>query len=190
MAVGRISGPLLKANLERNGIARSAEAANEIKTLVQNATDKANHGKTISDKMIEGYTGLNSNISKTIELINDVEVSSNEQKNGIVQINDAINALDKQTQQNAAIASQTQSVAVQTDSIAKLIVTNANEKEFEGKNEVQGDRVNKSEISKTTVTPKAVSPKKTTQDKPIKPQENAPINPIVSKGSDDEWESF
>ena len=36
----------------RNLAARSAEAANEIKTLVENATTKANDGKKIADKMI------------------------------------------------------------------------------------------------------------------------------------------
>ena len=117
----------------RNLASRSAEAANEIKTLVQNATNKANNGKVISDKMIDGYNGLNENISKTIELISDVESASKEQLSGIEQINDAVNQLDQQTQQNAMIASQTNSVAVQTDTIAKLVVSNANEKEFIGK---------------------------------------------------------
>ena len=49
------------------------------------------------------------------------------------QINDAVNSLDQQTQQNAAIASQTHNVAVVTDEIAKLVVSNANAKEFDGK---------------------------------------------------------
>ena len=56
---------------------------------------------------------------------------------GIVQINDAINSLDKQTQENANIASQTNDIATQTDEIAKLILSNANEKEFIGKENVK-----------------------------------------------------
>jgi len=121
----------------RNLASRSAEAAKEIKTLVQKATKKANEGKTISDKMISGYINLNDNISKTIELIHDVETSSKEQQNGIVQINDAINSLDSQTQENAHIASDTYTIALETDTIAKLIVSNANEKEFVGKESVK-----------------------------------------------------
>ncbi|MEA3498335.1 MAG: methyl-accepting chemotaxis protein [Campylobacterota bacterium] len=121
----------------RNLASRSAEAANEIKALVENATTKANNGKDIADKMIEGYTGLNENISKTIELISDVESASKEQLSGIEQVNDSINALDQQTQQNANIASQTNSVAVQTDTIAKLVVSSANAKEFDGKDSVK-----------------------------------------------------
>ena len=121
----------------RNLASRSAEAAKEIKTLVENATTKANNGKSISDKMIEGYNGLSDNIAKTIELISDIESASKEQQTGIEQINDTINNLDQQTQQNASIANQTHDVAVQTDKIAKLVVSSANEKEFIGKDSVQ-----------------------------------------------------
>ena len=117
----------------RNLASRSAEAANEIKTLVQNATTKANDGKSIANQMINGYTELNENISKTIELIKDVEMASKEQLQGIEQINDAVNSLDQQTQQNAMIASQTHDVALETDTIAKLVVEEADSKEFMGK---------------------------------------------------------
>lgn len=112
---------------------RSADAANEIKSLVQNATNKANFGKSIADKMIEGYSGLQENIAKTLELIGEIETAFKEQQIGIEQINDAVNSLDQQTQQNAVIASETHTVAVETDVIAKLVVSNADEKEFRGK---------------------------------------------------------
>ncbi|TLP35785.1 PAS domain S-box protein [Arcobacter arenosus] len=117
----------------RNLASRSAEAAKEIKNLVEKATTKANNGKVISDKMILGYNYLNENINKTIELISNVESASKEQESGIVQINDAINSLDQQTQQNASIANETKVIAQQTDEIAKFIVSEANEKNFIGK---------------------------------------------------------
>ena len=121
----------------RNLASRSAEAAKEIKNLVETATKKADQGKKISEDMISGYKMLNENISQTIELIKNVETSSKEQLAGIEQINDAISSLDQQTQQNAIVASQTYEVAVQTDTIAKLVVSNANAKEFIGKDEVK-----------------------------------------------------
>jgi methyl-accepting chemotaxis protein len=114
----------------RNLASRSAEAANEIKSLVESATQKANQGKNIADKMIEGYCGLNENISKTINIIHDIETASKEQQAGIVQINDTINSLDRQTQENANIANQTNEVALQTDKIAKIIVQKADEKKI------------------------------------------------------------
>ena len=125
----------------RNLASRSAEAANEIKAIVQNATDKANEGKAISDKMILGYGELNQHIKNTIDLMSNVENASKEQLQGIEQINDAVNSLDQQTQQNAMIASQTHNVAVQTDTIAKLVVSNADEKEFIGKDKVKAEKV-------------------------------------------------
>ena len=126
----------------RNLAARSAEAAKEIKALVENANIKANQGKDIANNMIEGYKELNQNISQTINLIQDIEMSSKEQLTGIEQINDAINSLDQQTQKNAAIASQTHDVAIVTDNIAKLVVNNANSKEFIGKDEVLAKDIN------------------------------------------------
>ncbi len=102
---------------------------------------KANEGKDIASRMIEGYKGLNNSIEQTINLISDVEMSSKEQLLGIEQINDAVNQLDQQTQQNAMIASQTHDIAVGTDEIAKLVVSNANQKEFEGKNEVKAKNI-------------------------------------------------
>ena len=121
----------------RNLASRSSEAAREIKILVENATTKANDGKIIATKMIKGYTGLNENISKTIQIISDIENSSKEQQLGIEQINDSITILDHQTQENASISNKTHDIALETDAIAKLIVKNANEKDFIGKDSVE-----------------------------------------------------
>ena len=125
----------------RNLASRSAAAAKEIKTIVDNATKKANYGKDIANNMIDGYKQLNENISQTINLISNIEMSSKEQLSGIEQINDAVNSLDRQTQQNAAVASQAHDVAVITDEIAKLVVSNANAKEFIGKDEVKAKSI-------------------------------------------------
>jgi methyl-accepting chemotaxis protein len=126
----------------RNLASRSAEAAREIKTIVGNATSKANEGKEIARNMIDGYKELNENILKTMNLISDIEMSSKEQLLGIEQINSAVTQLDQQTQQNAAVASQTHDIAIITDEIAKLVLSNANAKEFNGKNNVKAKNVN------------------------------------------------
>ena len=169
----------------RNLAARSAEAAKEIKTIVENATSKANQGKDIANNMIEGYKELNQNISQTINLISDIEMSSKEQLSGIEQINDAVNSLDQQTQQNAAVASQTHDVAVITDNIAKLVVNSANAKEFKGKNEVKGRNVNIKPVTTSYEVKTHTTPKKTaTPVKHVEPKVTA------HKADEDEWESF
>ena len=103
----------------RNLASRSADAANEIKVLVENATKKANDGKVISTQMIEGYAKLNENISHTINLINDIETSSKEQKVGIEQINNTVQELDKKTQQNAQEAASITDLSSKIDSLSQ-----------------------------------------------------------------------
>ena len=169
----------------RNLANRSAEAAKEIKSIVEEATKKANEGKDIANEMIQGYKSLNDSINSTINLISDVEMSSKEQLSGIEQINDAVNQLDQQTQQNAAISTQTNDIAMNLDEVAKLIVEDANQKEFEGKNEVKAKDIGiKKEVKEHII---ASTPKKII--KPSKPNINS-TKEISSSSSNDEWESF
>ena len=126
----------------RNLANNSTQAAREIKNLVESANIKANEGKTIANNMIQGYTTLNSDINKTIELIGDVSSASKEQQIGIIQINDAINILEKQVEANAEVSSQANNIAVKTSNIANKIVDNANQKEFEGKDSINCKRCN------------------------------------------------
>ena len=114
----------------RNLASRSAEAAKEIKNLVESATSKTNNGKKIADDMILGYAKLNENITKTTEIIADISDSSNEQKIGIEQINNVINRLDQQTQSNASVASQTHNIALGTADIATKILDAVHKKQF------------------------------------------------------------
>ncbi|MBF7069690.1 methyl-accepting chemotaxis protein [Aliarcobacter butzleri] len=120
----------------RNLANRSTQAAYEIKKLVESANIKANDGKTIANEMIEGYTVLNTNIDKTIELISSVADISKEQQVGIVQINSAINILEQQIKANAEVSSQANNIAIKTSNIANTIVDTANQKEFEGKEKI------------------------------------------------------
>ena len=120
----------------RNLASRSAEAAQEIKDIVGNAQNKTDYGKKIASEMIEGYHELNENSSKTISLIEDVTTASNQQEQGIVQINDAVNQLDQITQINAQNTATADEMAKQTESISNIIVEKADEKEFNGKHDI------------------------------------------------------
>ena len=172
----------------RNLAARSAEAAKEIKSIVEQATIKANEGKNISFEMINGYTELLENINKQSETINEIANASKEQQTGITQINDAVTGLDQQTQQNAAIAANTKEIAIKANEIAHKVVEDANKNEFIGKNELHNEYKNVISTSKKQdifVTPKKIEAKEIQIDKPvIKPKE------IKSSSNDDEWETF
>jgi len=117
----------------RNLANRSAEAAKQIKNLVENATSKANEGKTIADKMIEGYDVLNKNINETTKLIQNVVEASVEQERGISQINSTVSNIDTITQKNADIAENVKHISLNLNKIADKNVENTINVQFEGK---------------------------------------------------------
>ncbi|RXK07121.1 methyl-accepting chemotaxis protein [Halarcobacter bivalviorum] len=176
----------------RNLANRSAEAAKEIKDLVENAQVKTNEGKKIATDMINGYEELNKNISNTIQLIEDVTTASKEQSAGMVQINDAVNNLDKITQENAQNASQADTIAQKTLEISNMIIDHADAKEFDGKDEIK-IRKSTTDLTYNGQEKRAIEkvikkehPTYKEAPKPIKPKE---IKATKSSG-DDEWESF
>ncbi|MGJ0321984.1 HAMP domain-containing methyl-accepting chemotaxis protein [Aliarcobacter cryaerophilus] len=169
----------------RNLASRSAEAAKEIKSIVEEATKKANEGKDIANEMIQGYKSLNDSINSTINLISDVEMSSKEQLSGIEQINDAVNQLDQQTQQNATISTQTNDIAITSDKIAKLIVEDANKKEFDGKNDIVAKTIEQN----SKKFDNSLQIKKANLNK-ISTKENSSKVIQSSTQDSDEWESF
>ncbi len=180
----------------RNLASRSAEAAKEIKNIVENATSKANEGKNISFEMIQGYTELLENIEKQSQTINEIATASKEQQAGITQINDAVTGLDQQTQQNANIASDTKTIAINADNIAKKIVSDSHNKQFVGKEDVEKE--NKKINSTVKNSNIALNPtKKSSEIKPSTTKKDmdkkTPIKQNEIKSSakdDDEWESF
>lgn len=122
----------------RNLATRSAEAAKIIKELVESASSTASDGKAIADNMIKGYDSLNTSIGNTITLINDVAFASKEQEKGIIQINDAVNSLDKATQQNAHVADEIAEMSKQIAELSQSLVTAASRARYiqEARNEV------------------------------------------------------
>jgi methyl-accepting chemotaxis protein len=114
-------------------------------------------------------------------------MSSKEQLMGIEQINDAVNQLDQQTQQNAAVASQAHDVAILTDEIAKLIVTNADAKEFHGKETVKAKSINLKHDSSYDIKTNQVVHKKTETTFNSKKVDTKITS---NKNDDSEWESF
>jgi len=114
----------------RNLASRSAEAAREIKDIVEAASNKAKDGKKISDKMIEGYQELNVNIGNTIEKIQQVATASKEQEQGIIQINDAVNELDHATQKNAQVADEISNMAVEITQMSDSLLSAASRASF------------------------------------------------------------
>ncbi|MGB5793183.1 MAG: methyl-accepting chemotaxis protein [Poseidonibacter sp.] len=171
----------------RNLASRSAEAAKEIKSLVENANIKANEGKNIANSMILGYDELNQNITKTIELIENVTMASKEQSTGIVQINDAVNNLDKITQQNAANAAEADLIAQKTLEISNMIITHADAKEFNGKESIKIRKAIQDD-NYTGVERRETSKKFTNNTKTV--NKETPKRSTNKSNHNDDWESF
>ena len=119
----------------RNLASRSADAAKEIKSLVESATKEANNGKNASSDMIKEYDVLNENIQKTKEIIENISSSLKEQEKGIEQVNVAVADLDRATQQNALRAQETREITNQNDQMATTMVVETNKTNFFGRDE-------------------------------------------------------
>ncbi len=121
----------------RSLASRSAEAAKEIKELVENAKVKAEDGKVTASNMIDGYSQLSENVESTTQLINLVAKNSKEQQGMINEINNDIQDINVEIKKNVEIANETNVVAHQASDIAHIIVVDASEKNFCGKEEIQ-----------------------------------------------------
>ncbi|NQY52751.1 MAG: methyl-accepting chemotaxis protein [Campylobacteraceae bacterium] len=172
----------------RNLASRSAEAAKEIKDLVEAATTKTNIGKKIADEMIQGYSKLNENISKTTEIIKTIETSSNEQRTSIEQINNVVNKLDQQTQNNAQVASKTHDIALDTSDIAKQILHTVNQKEFRDKNTQQLSSSSDTRSATKRSVPAPSKIERQTKQREVKKTSTA--SSTYQDTTKDEWESF
>ena len=82
---------------------RSAEAAQEIKTIIQTNTEKMDAGTELAEKAGTAVQEVVTSIERVNATAADVAVASREQSDGIDQISQAVMQLDQATQQNAAL---------------------------------------------------------------------------------------
>ena len=115
----------------RNLASRSAQAAKEIKNLVQGATLKANEGKTIANDMINGYSELTAKVNETIDLISYTSNASKEQELGIVQIKDSVDILDDVSQKNLKSSSDIDKLAQDVTSLSRNLSNIADRAKFD-----------------------------------------------------------
>lgn len=109
----------------RNLAQRSASAAKEIKSLINDSVDNVRHGTQLVDQAGQTMTEIVSSIQHVTDIMSEITAASDEQKTGIDQINIAISDMDNVTQQNAALVEQAAAAAAamqeQADQLAQLV---------------------------------------------------------------------
>ena len=85
---------------------RSAEAAKEIKTLINASVERVALGSALVDQAGETMTDVVSSIRHVTDIMGEISAASTEQASGMAQIGEAVNSMDESTQQNAALVEQ------------------------------------------------------------------------------------
>ncbi len=90
---------------------RSAQAAREIKTLINDSVEKVNSGSQLVSAAGATMGDVVTQVRKVTDLVGEIAHASTEQSQGIGQINQAVAQLDQATQQNAALVEESMAAA-------------------------------------------------------------------------------
>jgi methyl-accepting chemotaxis protein len=91
----------------RNLAGRSANAAKEIKALIQDSVDKVQEGSNLVTQSGATLEQIVSAVKKVTDIVAEIAAASHEQSAGIEQVNKAVMNLDQLTQQDAALVEET-----------------------------------------------------------------------------------
>ena len=90
---------------------RSAEAAKEIKQLINASVERVEHGTVLVDQAGETMTEIVDSIKRVTEIMGEISSASSEQSAGVSQMGEAVQQMDSATQQNAALVEEIASAA-------------------------------------------------------------------------------
>ncbi|MCP4379243.1 MAG: methyl-accepting chemotaxis protein [bacterium] len=151
----------------RNLAQRSAQAARDTAEMIEGSVKNADSGVIISKEVASLLEDIAGDNGKVNDLVAEIAAASNEQAQGIDQINTAVSQMDQVTQSNAANAEESASAAeelsAQAEQLGSMVV------ELQGV--VGGSAADSGSRFKADRKPKAKSPKP-------QPSETAPKRPI------------
>ncbi len=109
----------------RNLAQRSANAAKEIKELIQDSVGKVEEGSRLVDQSGETLGKIVKGVKQVSDIVAEIAAASVEQSSGIEQVNKAIMQMDEVTQQNAAmveeIAASSSALSEQAKTLDELV---------------------------------------------------------------------
>jgi methyl-accepting chemotaxis protein len=103
----------------RNLAQRSAGAAKEIKTLINDSVQKVDEGSRLVDESGSTLEEIVASVQKVNDIIAEIAAASSEQSTGIDQINKAVAQMDEMTQQNASLVEEAAAASESMDEQAK-----------------------------------------------------------------------
>jgi methyl-accepting chemotaxis protein len=90
---------------------RSAEAAKEIKALINTSVEKVESGTQLGTAAGSTMEEIVQSVRRVADVIGEITSAANEQSSGIAGVNQAIGNLDQMTQQNAALVEESAAAA-------------------------------------------------------------------------------
>ena len=100
----------------RNLADRSAKAASETAGLIGGSVEKTKNGTQLAQQASDALQGIVGSIDKVTDLVAEIAAASNEQAQGISQVNQALGQIDQGVQQNTATAEESAAAAEQLSS--------------------------------------------------------------------------
>ncbi|GGE08528.1 hypothetical protein GCM10011390_29520 [Aureimonas endophytica] len=86
---------------------RSAEASKEIKGLISTASREVGNGVALVHQAGEALTRIAGRVMRINEIVSGIAASARDQASGLAEVNEAVDQMDKVTQQNAAMVEET-----------------------------------------------------------------------------------
>ncbi|MFP1871225.1 methyl-accepting chemotaxis protein [Lonsdalea quercina] len=96
----------------RNLAQRSAQAAKEIKTLIDDSVGRVDEGSKLVETAGETMGEIVGAVTRVTDIMSEIASASDEQSKGIDQVGQAVTEMDRVTQQNAALVEESASAAV------------------------------------------------------------------------------
>ncbi len=171
---------------------RSASAAKEIKELIDNSVDKIQTGTALVGQAGSTMNEVVQSVQRVNDIMSEISSASDEQRQGIGQVNVAIIQMDQVTQQNAALVEEASAAAESMQQQAALLT------QLVGVFKLDSHAVAARVVAAPAVTAPAPAVAKA-QLAAARPASKAPVRkavaapaakPVVAKASEQEWEEF
>ena len=101
---------------------RSAEAAKEIKSLINASVERVEQGSALVDKAGVTMTEVVNSIRRVTDIMGEISAASTEQSQGVAQVGEAVTQMDQATQQNAALVEESAAAAESLKGQAQQLV--------------------------------------------------------------------